>query len=288
MTRSFSRRALLKATGGAAALGMAWRGLAPQQAYANSDPSLPREWVEMARWIDTEVLPVPDGMPAPLPPGGGQNQAFWEAFRAPFPPTPVWNPPGRFRVGVQAGHWLYYEAPQEQAQLRLNPGTSGGGRAEWEVTLDLSRRMVAMLEEEGVQADLLPTTVPIRYRAHVFISIHCDGDVTGTLRGYKVSNSSFSSTPEADQVLLRHLWDEYGAATNFVRQPNQISRRMTGYYAFNARRYQHAIAPGVPHAIFETAFLTNAQDRAYLFNEPDRLARGIVRGIMGYLNSLRA
>lgn len=97
----------------------------------------------VARWIDTEVLPIPEAPPPPLSFIRGQGASGWPSFRAPYPPVPVWNPGGPKRLGLQAGHWKYDEAPEDLAELRNNPGTSGGGKAEWEVNLDLAERAVA-------------------------------------------------------------------------------------------------------------------------------------------------
>ena len=60
---------------------------------------------------------------------------------------------------------------------------------------------------------------------------------------------------------------------------------MSGYYAFNWRRYDHAVHPMVPAVIVETGFLTNAQDRALLVNESERVAEGIANGIVAFLRS---
>jgi N-acetylmuramoyl-L-alanine amidase len=282
-----SRRELLRGTGvGIAALGLS--GLV-EPVRANDvvpchlRPNHCGEWEALAHYIDTEVLPIPDGNPPPFVPGRPETYA---SLREPYPPVPVWNPPGPKRVGIQAGHWRYYNSPDELRQNRFNPGTSGGGKAEWEVNLDISERVVERLSELGYVVDLLDSTVPIRYRAHVFLSIHADGDVTGQLRGYKVGSARFSATPDVDKQLCDALWEEYGAVTGLLKQPNQVSSRMTGYYAFNSRRYQHAIAPGVPHAILEMAFLTNAQDREFLFRQPDRVATGILNGLRRFLDSL--
>ncbi|GIW06739.1 MAG: hypothetical protein KatS3mg060_1544 [Dehalococcoidia bacterium] len=280
-----SRRDLLRLTGGAAALGLS--GLV-QPVWADTAPCHERpnhcgEWEALAAYIDTEVLPIPDGNPPPFVPGSPETFA---TLRQPYPPVPVWNPPGPKRVGIQAGHWRYYDSPEELKNNRFNPGTSGGGKAEWEVNLDISQRVVDRLSELGYVVDLLDGTPPIRYRAHLFLSIHADGDVTQQLRGYKVGSARFSATPEADKALCDALWEEYGAVTGLQKQPNQVSNRMTGYYAFNSRRYQHAIAPGVPHAIIETAFLTNPIDREFLFRQPDRVAKGIVDGLRRFLDSI--
>jgi N-acetylmuramoyl-L-alanine amidase len=220
--------------------------------------------------------------PAPLPvPGSPGATEFWQAFRTPLPPAPVWNPPGGKRVGLQAGHWRVEESPPELG--RLGHGASGGGKAEWEVNLDLARRAAAILEAAGVEVDVLPATVPPRYRAHVFVSVHADGDPSGSLRGYKLARAAFSATPEADDQLLAALYEAYGQATGLPRDDLHISRRMTAYYAFNSRRYCHAVAPGVPAAILESGFLTNAVDRELLLGRPDVAARGIAQGVLRYL-----
>ena len=219
--------------------------------------------------------------PPPLPPPGSSPEA-WQAFRTPLPPAPVWDPPGRKRVGLQAGHWRLEEVPRELG--RLEHGASGGGKAEWEVNLDLARRAAELLRAAGVDVDILPAAVPVGYRAHAFVSIHADGDQTGSPRGYKLARSTISATPEADDGLVRAVYAEYGEATGLPRDDDRISRRMTGYYAFNSRRYCHAVAPGVPAVILETGYLTSATDRQLLLGRPDAAARGIARGLLRYLN----
>ncbi len=265
--------------------------LLPATAYARllpwpdcPDPTSQCEDLEaMAYWVDTEVLPLPDGSQPPLSLLRARGGSGWASFRAPFPRVPVWNPPGPKRVGLQAGHWQYEEAPDELADLRRNPGTSGGGKAEWEVNLEIAQRTAEILREAGVEADVLPTTIPIRYRAHAFVTIHADGDIAGVLRGYKTARPGFSSIPELDDLFVEMLNEEYGTATELDRMDNQISVRMRWYYAFNARRYQHAVAPGVPQAIIETGFLTNASDRRILIDDPGRAAQGIADGVMRFL-----
>ena len=59
--------------------------------------------------------------------------------------------------------------------------------------------------------------------------------------------------------------------------------RMLYYYAFNSRRYCHAVAPGVPQAIVETGFLTSAVDRQLLLGNPQAAAKGIANGVLEFL-----
>ncbi len=247
--------------------------LADETLAEASDAMIPPETC-----LDREL----DPLPSRTDPG---SQGFWLSFREPLPPAPVWNPPGPKRVGLQAGHWLNDEVPRELNRL-AGSGTAGGGYAEWQVNLNLAQRTAAILQSYGVEVDILPATVPPSYRAHIFLTIHADGDITGVLRGFKVARAGFSSVPEADDALVAALNLEYGATTGLRRDDEHISRKMQYYYAFNSRRYCHAIAPGVPAAIIETGFLTNAADRAMLLNNPDALALGIARGVLRYLDML--
>ena len=155
--------------------------------------------------------PLPSGNPEPLGPAvfrGGD-------FRTPLPRSPVWNPAGPKRVGIQIGHWFQGQLPPELQ--RLSAGTSGGGWSEWEANLLIGQRVVEMLQEAGVEADLLPATIPIRYRAQAFVAIHADGDTSGALNGYKIARPGFSSIPDADDQLVRSLYQEYGVATGMPR-----------------------------------------------------------------------
>ena len=230
--------------------------------------------------LSNEVCSRPNEPPPPVPgdPAGG---SFWGRYRQPLPPAEVYNPPGPKRVGLQAGHWRVEESP---AELRgLGPGASGGGRAEWEVNLDIAERTAAILRANGVEVDIIPSTLPIEYKAHAFLSIHADGDEAGARRGFKLGRAAWSATPDADDRLMAAITDTYGPATDLPIDPAGASRRMTAYYAFNSRRYCHAIAPGTPSAILEAGYLTSALDRQILLGNPDAAARGIAAGIMRFL-----
>lgn len=212
------------------------------------------------------------------------RQAYFAGFRAPLPAAPLWNPPGPKRVGLQVGHWQNEAVPPELG--RLQHGAVGGGKQEWEVNLEVAERAKALLEAEGVEVDLLPAAVPPRYRAHAFVSIHADGDTAGVLRGYKIARPGFSSIPAVDDRLVEALYAAYGPATGLRRDDEHITVRMRYYYAFNSRRYCHAVAPGVPQAIVETGFLTSAADRRVLIGDPDAPARGIADGLLAFLATL--
>jgi hypothetical protein len=222
--------------------------------------------------------------PDPLPvPGSPRAQDFFRSFRLPLPPAPLYDPPGPKRIGLQAGHWLNDEVPAELG--RLQGGAIGGGKQEWQVNLDVAQRTAALLEATGVQVDVLPATVPPRYQANAFIALHADGDTSGETHGFKVGRPGFSSIPDVDDRLVEAINQTYGAETELPRDDEHISLRMRYYYAFNSRRYCHAVAPGVPQAIVEMAYLTNAGDRQYLIGDPERLAHALADSIQAFLST---
>jgi N-acetylmuramoyl-L-alanine amidase len=188
--------------------------------------------------------------------------------------------PGPPRVGLQVGHLQAGELPDELEQLRDSTGARGGGKEEWEVNLDIARRVAARLEAQGIVVDILPATVPPEYMADAFVAIHADGDSSGSASGFKAAHGRGRSS--RDPRLVQLLYEEYGRATGLPEDP-QITRNMRGYYAFSYRRFQHAVSPLTPAAILETGFLTSAQDRRILLAQPDRAADGIAGAILRFL-----
>jgi len=188
------------------------------------------------------------------------------------------------RVGLQVGHWGSEQMPEEMERLRNSGGGAvGGGYTEVQVNYDLATRTAALLRARGVEVDVLSATVPMDYQADAFVAIHADGDARGVLRGYKIARSPLSHVPEWDDALVGWLYAEYGKATSMLRDDDHITPRMRFYYAFNNRRYYHAIHPSTPGAIVETGFMTSAVDRALLIGQPDRPAQGLANALLGFL-----
>jgi hypothetical protein len=218
-------------------------------------------------------------LPAQTTPASGSPENDVAASRGTsVAPAPARSAPA-VRVALQAGHWLAAEAPDELASLRTN-GTRGGGKAEWEVTLDIARRTATLLEARGYHVDVLPATVPPGYRADLFIAIHADGHDDPSASGFSVG------TPRRDATGLARdfaslLAQSYREATALRHRPE--TRRMQGYYAFNYRRYRHALDPMTVGVIIETGFLTSPSDRNILLGAPDRSARGIAEAVERYL-----
>jgi hypothetical protein len=190
------------------------------------------------------------------------------------------RPEGPIRIALQAGHWKAAEAPDELERLRAN-GASAAGVSEWQVNLGIAEETKKLLEAEGFDVEILPTTIPPDYWADVFVSIHADGNKDTAVTGYKAASPRRDRTGRAAE-LARLLEQEYEKATGLPYEPN-VTRNMRGYYAFNWRRYEHALHPMTTAAILETGFLTNPSDRRIIVHDKKKAARGVAAGILEYL-----
>jgi N-acetylmuramoyl-L-alanine amidase len=250
---------------------------APPAAAAEVAPTLPGPWAVI------EPRPVEPPPPAPPRLTAERPRSRWrrpDRDIGPIPTPADWQPPeGPVRIALQAGHWRADEAPPELSGLREN-GTRWERVPEWEVNLEIARSAAAILEEMGYQVDVLPAVVPPGYRAHLFISIHADGSTNPAASGYRVAAPRRDATGRAAEVAAL-LEKSYGEATG-LRRLGTVTRRMQNYYAFNFRRYEHALHPMTIGVILETGYLTSATDREVIVGQPDRAARGIVEAVLAY------
>lgn len=193
-------------------------------------------------------------------------------------PRPAGAPP---RVGLQVGHLHANELPEELARLRTSTGARWGDVTEAELNLAIVNRIKPLLEAQGVLVDVLPATVPPGYDADAFLAIHADGSSSPAARGWKLATPWRASA--ASRALLAAVAAAYGPATGLPEDVGGVTFNMKGYYAFNFRRNDHAVARTTPAIIVEMGFMTSAADRAVLFEQPDRVARGIAEGVLAYL-----
>jgi hypothetical protein len=185
-----------------------------------------------------------------------------------------------WRVGVQAGHWKIGEVPDEQSRLRGDTGAQWGSLTELQVNLPIAQDVVAQLRAAGVDAELLPATVPPAYEADAFVSIHADNG-GGFSSGFKVAAPWRAS--QASRLLRDAVASSYALATDLLTDRYGVSYNMRGYYAFGWNRYFHAVAVSTPSMIIETGFLTSAADRRIIVDDPERAARGISAGVIAFL-----
>ncbi|MBN1836144.1 MAG: N-acetylmuramoyl-L-alanine amidase [Spirochaetales bacterium] len=196
--------------------------------------------------------------------------------------TPAtWTQPGPPRVGVQAGHWRIEELPEELRRLRSSTGARFGEYREVDANLGIARRVVEQLRTAGMDAELLPATVPPGYRADAFVSIHADGAARLGARGWKAATPWRAS--DASRQLLDALAFTYSRFTDLPEDRYGTTYNMRGYYAFSHHRCRHAIHPSTPAVIIETGFVTVRSDRDVLFGNPESVALGISSGIMRFL-----
>jgi N-acetylmuramoyl-L-alanine amidase len=186
------------------------------------------------------------------------------------------------RVGLQVGHLRIDELPEEQARLRGQTGGSGGGFREVDINLAVVERTAAILQARGVAVDILPATVPPGYVADAFLAVHCDASPDLGANGYKLARYRDSPLPRHDDALIAALQARYGEATG-LRWDANITRAMSGYYAYNHRRYGSIISPQTPSAIIELGFLTTPGDRALLVGGQELIAATLAQGILDYL-----
>lgn len=188
----------------------------------------------------------------------------------------------RVNVAIQAGHWKAAELPEPLARLRTSTGANGGGRNEAQVTLDIAQRVATLLRAKGLTVEVLPATVPTGYKADLFISLHADGSASTAARGYKVSTRWRSEVAALDALLVQSVDTGYAKVTG-MPQNGSITRAMRGYYAYSTYRgEEYRLGATTPAAILEMGFMSNAADRAVMFNKPDLVARGVVAGVDNY------
>ena len=200
-------------------------------------------------------------------------------------PASAWSHPPR--VGLQVGHWYAQQLPDEQADMRDNPGAIWQGWREVDVNYAVTQAAAEALRADGVRVDILPATVPPGYKADAFVAVHSDQDLSGRdARGWKVASSALTADKADSRRLAGAVGQQYAAETELPPdlRPDAITPDMRLYYGFNWRYYQHAVAPSTPAAIIELGFISDQADREVLFGQPYLAGRALADGILQYLD----
>lgn len=208
-------------------------------------------------------------------------------FSRPFTFVNWQRPVGPIKVALQVGHLHNDYLPNELEKLRKNDGATGGGKAEWEVNLEIAEHTKRKLESAGFIVDILPATVPPNYWADIFIAIHADGNENRGVTGFKAAGAERDITGKAN-TLARTIENEYTKLTGMYLDRENISVNMRYYYAFSWWRFEHAVHPLTTSVIVETGYLTNPNDRKLIVNQPEKSAEGITRGVLKFLNTQQA
>ncbi len=191
---------------------------------------------------------------------------------------------GPVRVGLQVGHLAAAAQPDELANLRYSTGAHFDGVDEVDVNAAIVEALAARLRERGAVVDVLPATIPPRYRADLVISVHTDSNLDTSRSGYK--SAHFWPSRNANEPLLKVMVDRAVLArTGLADDDANVSGNMFEYYAFNHRRFTHAVAPATPALIVELGYLSNPSD-SRLMSTPDALASALEAGIARYLSAV--
>jgi N-acetylmuramoyl-L-alanine amidase len=181
------------------------------------------------------------------------------------------------RVGIVAGH----SGLRPDTGLPDPGATCDDGLTELEVNSRIAELVVQGLQDAGLEVDLLEEFDRrlAGYQASALVSIHADSCFyfSDEATGYKVAPSAQSPTPEKAQRLVDCIADRYGKATRLHYHQASVTRDMTEYHSF------FEIDPDTPAAIIETGFLY--LDRDFLTGSPEIAARGIVDGVLCFLNN---
>lgn len=222
---------------------------------------------------------APPGGVIVQPPGPTAGPNATGTLRIPIPKK---VPTGPRRVAIQAGHWKSDEAPDELRRLIPQTGAEWEGVTELEINLDIAERIGVILNSKGVAVDILPTTIPVGYVADAFVALHGDSDGVGSNSGFKMAHGARRGPYE--DALLNDVKDAYGAATGLEYDATHVTRSMTGYFAFNWSRFQHAVAAHTPAVILEMGYVSNDDDRALMLDRADLVATSIANGVMKFLS----
>jgi len=172
------------------------------------------------------------------------------------------------RIGIVAGHY------------GSDPGAvCSNGVTEVELNLKIATLVQKKLTDQGYQVDLLEEfdSRLMGYQGAVVISIHLDSCeyVNDQATGFKVAAALAAHKITDSQRLTTCLSERYAAVTGLPYHAGSVTDDMTYYHAFNE------IDPDSVAAIIEAGFMN--MDYRFITEETDRVAEGIVAGILCYL-----
>jgi N-acetylmuramoyl-L-alanine amidase len=206
--------------------------------------------------------------------GNQQGNQIVAKIPQPTPPTPTVGATATKRlkplIGIVSGHWG-----------NDSGATCSDGLTEAEVNQTIATLVQKDLIKLGYDVDLLKEfdTKLAGYQASALVSIHADSCefINNEATGFKVATALARSNRESSTRLAACIRNRYAKVTNLPNHSTSLTADMTSYHAFNE------IDIDTPAAIIETGFLN--LDRQLLTEHPDLVAKGIVEGILCFLNN---
>jgi N-acetylmuramoyl-L-alanine amidase len=197
--------------------------------------------------------------------GQVQDQPQAAALVPTYIPTPNWLR----RIGIVSGH----RGPEN------DPGAvCDDGLTESEVNFGVAQLVVLELRQRGYTVDLLEEFDDeiSEYKAAALVSIHANTckDYGEFVSGYLVGAHESRPPNGEDARLVECVAEDYGMVTGLERRYT-LTRDMEDYHVFRE------IDITTPGAIIEIGFMKD--DRELLTQRPDIVARGIIDGIICFL-----
>lgn len=214
-----------------------------------------------------------------LPSQGLADGEFYERLSLLLTPQTakdaVSTPQPQLRIGIVAGHW-----GNDSGAVCVD-GNGVVTLTEMDVNLEIAALVQQKLTQAGYQVDLLREfdTRLNGYRALAIVSIHNDSCeyVNDQATGFKVAAALNTNDLNRANRLTACLVDRYQKTTALTFHAGSITGDMREYHAFRE------IDPSTVAAIIETGFLN--LDREILTKETDRIAAGVVDGILCFANN---
>ncbi len=181
----------------------------------------------------------------------------------------------QLRVGIVAGH------SGNDSGAVCYDGNGNVTLTEADVNLKIAAIVQEQLTQKGYQVDLLREfdSRLNGYRALAIVSIHNDSCdyINDEATGFKVAAALNTHDLNRANRLTACLVDRYQRLTDLTFHAGSITGDMREYHAFRE------IDPNTVAAIIETGFLN--LDREILTKQTDRIAEGVVEGILCFANN---
>jgi N-acetylmuramoyl-L-alanine amidase len=181
----------------------------------------------------------------------------------------------QLRIGIVAGH-----SGNDSGAVCMD-GNGTVTLTEADVNLKIAAMVQEQLTQRGYQVDLLREydTRLNGYRALAIVSIHNDSCeyINDQATGFKVAAALNTNDLNRANRLTACLVDRYQSFTQMNFHAGSITADMREYHSFRE------IDPTTVAAIIETGFLN--LDREILTKQTDRIAEGVVEGILCFANN---